>query len=262
MKTGTQKINMGNTFSQILEKKDGQEKLQQYYQSAIEAYLYDNPEVFYLNPKKMYLNIETTTKGNTKTFNTYIDCGTERNYLSDEFNNKESIDKALEKINKVKKYLVQNKTGKEYEDIKMVHDYLVKNIEYDTTYSKPNIYNIYGALVNNKCVCEGYAKACKYLLNEMGIESTLVIGEAYNSEGESEKHAWNYVKVDGNWYAVDVTWDDPIIIGEGTISDNTRYKYFLKGAGRMSDDHFPSGRFTEGGKVFKYPELSSSDYKN
>ena len=62
MKTGTYQIELGTSFSDILSNEDGQEKLGEYYQAAIEAYTYDNPEIFYLSPKKMYLNIETTTR--------------------------------------------------------------------------------------------------------------------------------------------------------------------------------------------------------
>ena len=63
MRTGTYQIELGSSFSDILAQQDGQEKLGAYYQSAIEAYTYDNAEIFYLSPRKMYLNIETTTKG-------------------------------------------------------------------------------------------------------------------------------------------------------------------------------------------------------
>ena len=61
MKSGTYRIELGENFSDILEKENGQEELGNYYQSAIEAYIYDNPNIFYLSPSKMYLNIETIT---------------------------------------------------------------------------------------------------------------------------------------------------------------------------------------------------------
>ena len=80
-----------------LSKQNGQEELGKYYQSAIEAYTYDNPDVFYLSPNKMYLNIETTTKGQNKTYNVYINNGEEANYLNEEFSNKQDINLALEK---------------------------------------------------------------------------------------------------------------------------------------------------------------------
>lgn len=261
MKEGTYKINLGTSFSNILSKQNGQEELGKYYQSAIEAYTYDNPDVFYLSPNKMYLNIETTTKGQNKTYNVYINNGEEANYLNEEFSNKQDINLALEKIEAIRKQIIHNKTGNDYEDIKMVHDYLVENIEYDTSLQEKNIYNIYGALINGKCVCEGYARAFKYLLDGLGIESTMVIGKGINSSGQSENHAWNYVKLENNWYAVDCTWDDPVIIGGGYIGNSSKYRYFLKGEEDMEKDHTTLGNFTQGGKEFEYPTLNNKSYK-
>ncbi len=261
MKEGTYKINLGTSFSNILSKQNGQEELGKYYQSAIEAYTYDNPDVFYLSPNKMYLNIETTTKGQNKTYNVYINNGEEANYLNEEFSNKQDINLELEKIEAIRKQIIHNKTGNDYEDIKMVHDYLVENIEYDTSLQEKNIYNIYGALINGKCVCEGYARAFKYLLDGLGIESTMVIGKGINSSGQSENHAWNYVKLENNWYAVDCTWDDPVIIGGGYIGNSSKYRYFLKGEEDMEKDHTTLGNFTQGGKEFEYPTLNNKSYK-
>ena len=262
MKTGTYQIELGDSFSDTLSQSNGQEQLGEYYQSAIEAYTYDNPEVFYLSPKKMYLNIETTTRGGTSTYNVYINSGNEANYLAEEFNSKEEIDQAIAQIEQVKNQIVQNRTGNTYEDIKMVHDYLVDNISYDSSLSKQNIYNIYGALVNRECVCEGYARAFKYLLDELDIPCVMVIGTGTNSQGETENHAWNYVQLNGNWYAVDSTWDDPVVIGGGTASEQSRYKYFLVGREIIDQDHSPSGQFTEGGKVFSYPNVTYESYSN
>lgn len=261
MKEGTYKINLGTSFSNILSKQNGQEELGKYYQSAIEAYTYDNPDVFYLSPNKMYLNIETTTKGQNKTYNVYINNGEEANYLNEEFSNKQDINLALEKIEAIRKQIIHNKTGNDYEDIKMVHDYLVENIEYDTSLQEKNIYNIYGALINGKCVCEGYARAFKYLLDGLGIEATMVIGKGINSSGQSENHAWNYVKLENNWYAVDCTWDDPVIIGGGYIGNSSKYRYFLKGKEDMEKDHTTLGNFTQGGKEFEYQTLNNKSYK-
>ena len=58
MKTGNYKIELGDTFSSLLNTENGQEELGKYYQSAIEAYTYDNPNIFYLSPNKMYLNMQ------------------------------------------------------------------------------------------------------------------------------------------------------------------------------------------------------------
>ena len=261
MKTGTYKIELGTLFSDILKQENGQEELGKFYQSAIEAYTYDNPDVFYLNPKKMYLNIETTTRGKNVTYNVFINNGNEANYLIDEFNSKEQVDNAIVEIENIKNQIISNRTGNVYEDMKMVHDYLVDNISYDSSISKPNIYNIYGALVNKECVCEGYARAYKYILDELNIPCILVIGTATNGEGNTENHAWNYVKLNNSWYAVDTTWDDPIIIGGGILNKKSKYRYFLKGKETMDQDHITSGQFTENGKEFAYPNLSETDFE-
>lgn len=260
MKSGTHQVNLGTAFTDVLSSEDGQKKLGDYFQSAIEAYFYDNPDVFYLNASKMYLNIETTTRGSKKTYNVYINNGEASSYLSDNFRSKAQVDEAVSKVSNIRNSLISKKTSSVYDNIKMVHNYLIDNIEYDSSLSSSNTYDIYGALVNGKCVCEGYAKAFKYILDGMGIESTLVIGKATNSTGRSENHAWNYVKLDGNYYAVDTTWDDPIVVN-GVATESMKYKYFLKGYGEITKDHTPSGKFTEDGMEFSYPSLSYSSYK-
>lgn len=260
MKTGTYKVELGNTFSSLLKDENGQELLGQYYQSAIEAYTYDNPDVFYLSPNKMYLNIETTTKGKNVTYGVYVDNGEQANYLIDEFSSKEQVDNAISRIEQTRNQILQNRKNSTYDNIKMVHDYLVENIEYDTTVSKANIYNIYGAMVNGEAVCEGYARSFKYLMNAFGIPCTLVRGKGTNSEGRTENHAWNYVQIGNYWYAIDSTWDDPVST-TGWVSQSSRYRYFLKGSNDMIKDHIPSGQFTDGGKMFSYPLLSTSNYE-
>lgn len=259
MKSGTYQVEFGNQFSSVLSQTNGQDKLADYYQSAIEAYTYDNPDVFYLSPNKMYLNIESTTRGNNVTYNVFMNQGSSNsNYLIDEFSSKAEVDRALNEIENIKNNILANRTGNTYQDIRLVHDYLVDNIEYDSSISLQNIYNIYGALVNGKAVCEGYARSFKYLMDELGIPCVLVIGTGTNSEGQTEDHAWNYVEVNGSWYAIDTTWDDPILRGGGTLPSSAKYRYFLKGSTEFYQDHTPRGNFTEGGKIFNYPTLSTS----
>lgn len=94
----------------------------------------------------------------------------------------------------------------------VLHDYLAVNCEYDydnylaeinKTGEIPNeSYSAYGVLVKRMAVCEGYALAYKYLLNQVGIECCMVSSDEMN-------HAWNLIKLDGKYYQVDVTWDDP-----------------------------------------------------
>lgn len=89
----------------------------------------------------------------------------------------------------------------------ILHDYLTVNCEYDyQNYQNGTIpdasYTSYGVLVNGEAVCQGYALAYKYLLNQVGIDCYMVTSDKMN-------HAWNMIVLDGENYQVDVTWDDP-----------------------------------------------------
>lgn len=105
-----------------------------------------------------------------------------------------------------------------------VHDYLIANVEYDTTYSNRNAYN---ALVEGTGVCEAYAKAYEYIMNELGIECAIVSSDAMN-------HAWNTIVIDGTVYHVDVTWDDPIVDGSNK-NTTAYYDYFMLTDAEMED---------------------------
>lgn len=94
------------------------------------------------------------------------------------------------------------------------HDYLCANYEYDLTYT---VYRLYDFIKLRKGVCEAYTLAMTVLLEKAGIESSFATSTAMN-------HAWNIVKIDGEWYHVDTTWDDPVGISPGMAY----HTYFLK----------------------------------
>lgn len=261
LKTGTYTIQFENTFYDILSQENGSDKLQEEYQTAIEAFTYDNPDVFYIDVTKMYINIETIQKIFSTKYNVYINSAKDPTYLLDGFTSKEQIDQCESQVIAVKNQILNQIAGKnDIEKMRYIHDYLVDTIEYDQTFGEKNIYNIYGALVSKTCVCEGYAKASQYLLNEAGLENIIITGTATNSDGKTENHAWNYVNIDEKWYAIDTTWDDPIIVGGGKLTNTIRYRYFLKGSSTMNKNHFISTKFTSGGQDFEFPKLSITDY--
>lgn len=120
----------------------------------------------------------------------------------------------------------------EYEKVRAIHDYLVIHVDYDydnlAAGTLPDTaFTAEGALLLHSAVCEGYAKAFSLLCDQSGIENILVYGTADDGTGV-QTHAWNQVRVDGEWYNIDVTWDDPLMNGEQvTDGSNLIYDYFL-----------------------------------
>lgn len=89
-----------------------------------------------------------------------------------------------------------------------IHDYIVNNCAYDfevaETSSTP-----FSCLVDKFSACEGYSKATKLLCERAGLECYTVSGKAVNYDGKTEGHMWNIINIDGDYYHLDVTWDDP-----------------------------------------------------
>lgn len=255
LKTGTREIRFTNhELDEILKKEDGMEILSKEYQNAVDSIRYDNMDLFYIDFTKMALKTTTYTKGNNKTYEVSLSpTDKQENYLEEHIK-AEDIDSIFSQIENQKERILENANGSNYQKIQYIHNWLIDNINYDTTYLKDNTRNIYGALIENEVVCEGYAKAFKYLLDNLQIPCIIISGEAMNSEGTLENHMWNYVQINNVWYSVDVTWDDPIIINGNDLSDESRYKYFCQG-NNINSNHFISNTITKNGQEFQYPEL-------
>lgn len=257
LKTGTYTVDYGLTFNDLLQDENNTEVLNNSFQLAINALTFDNPDLFYIDVTKMYLLTEITTRAFSKTYRVTIG-GNGNSYLADEFLTEGSVEAAIDSVEKVKNNIVNLASGNDIDKMRIVHNYLIDNTEYDVN-AGSMIYNIYGTLMNGKSVCEGYARSFKYILDDLGIPCIIVCGIGKNSEGKTESHAWNYVQINGVWYAIDVTWDDPLIRGNGTITDDIRYSYFLKGSNKFFEDHFEDGNIV-GDAQFRYPEINEEDY--
>lgn len=260
MKSGVHIIEFGGAFEGILSKEGGDLILGDYFQVALQAYRYDNPQIFYLETSKMVLKMEQTKKMFSTTYNAYIDCGDNPNYFVSGFSSKADVDLAVSKVEDACDKIIATVSGSTYEKVKSVHNYLVDNLSYDQTYSKDNIYNIYGALVNNVAVCEGYAESMQYIMQKLGIECLYVVGIGTDQNGGTENHAWNYISINEKWYGLDVTWDDPIIIGSGTVGADIRYKYFLRGSSFFAQYHQEYFDVRSGDGILSYPALQVNDY--
>lgn len=91
-----------------------------------------------------------------------------------------------------------------------IHDFIVENCAYRLEKGEFVYSSAYGALVNGEAACEGYSKAAKLLLDMTGMESAVVSGISDNTEDPEGPHMWNAVKVNGDFYYLDCTWDDPV----------------------------------------------------
>lgn len=151
-----------------------------------------------------------------------------------------------------------------YEKLKSIHDTIVRQVQYDPNYNNssknPTDHEPVSVFTEPfLTVCEGYAEALKILCTREGIPCVVVVG---TSGGGG--HAWNYVKMEDNkWYAVDMTWDDPINNNASTVY----YNYFLVGSETVSggetfaEGHVSDGdRFNSGFFSLTYPALATDLY--
>lgn len=180
---------------------------------ALNAYIADNPQVFWVSNVFGYAYSDG---------NTIIECysvipADKITELSLILSNK--INEMLEDLDtKMDDYHIE----------RYIHDKLLRNCSYAEEIKSVNdgweYFTSYGAIVNGSAVCEGYSKAMQMLLNLTGIPSYIIRGEA-----EGVKHMWNLVKVGEEWYHLDSTWND----SDTTIS----YEYFNLPTNLVEENH-------------------------
>ncbi len=141
---------------------------------------------------------------------------------------REDAIRLYEEVSKILKTIIVPGMS-DYEKELAIHDYIVSNCEYGVTEQfKEYAFCAYGALVQKKAVCNGYAEAMALLLNCVDIENKIITGW-----GNDVLHAWNLVCIDGEWYQVDATWDDPLP-DKGPIVNHT---YFNVTDDVMDNEH-------------------------
>ena len=261
LKTGTYTVDYEMIFNDLLQTEDGENILKEALDSATNSLILDNPDIFYVDISKMYLLTHITTKLFSTTYKVSIGGNNGNSYLEGEFNSIEDVKIAEDKIKEEKKKIIEQTRGLDrVKQIEFIHDYLIDNTEYNAD-AGDSVYSIYGTLINKQAVCEGYAKAFKSLLDELEIPCIIVCGTGTNSVGLTESHAWNYVFINNKWYAVDVTWDDPIINGflPGALPKDIRYSNFLKGSNEFFKSHVEDD-YLLGHLKLNYPEVSLEDY--
>ena len=105
-----------------------------------------------------------------------------------------------------------------------IHDYLATHIDY-TSYAEAgnsrSVYQAYGALVNGKAVCQGYALAFDDIMGKLGIPCYMVSSNYMN-------HAWNLIQINGKYYHIDCTWDDPTWPNDVVFPNHCEHENFLR----------------------------------
>ena len=162
---------------------------------------------------------------------------------------KKEIDKVVGKI--ISENIDESMSN--FDKVMAIHDYMVLNTSYDwdafqNSYNSNTelSYGPYGTLVKHTGVCSGYSRSMKVLLNKIGIDCRCVSSDGMN-------HAWNMVKIDGEWYHMDCTWDDPVPDRKGIVG----YEYFA-----LSDKDISTGKKPHTGwdkNVF--PKCSNDKYR-
>lgn len=159
------------------------------------ALLYDNPDLFFVGRHCTLI---------TEVFRS--SCSIEYIIEKEEY---EACKAELEKVcDKVISSL--SNPDDEWQTELEIHDYIVENCEYRLVENELVYSSAYGALVNGTAACEGYSKAAKLLLDRAGIENAVLSGISTSYDGNEGAHMWNAVKIYGDYYYLDCTWDDPM----------------------------------------------------
>lgn len=187
--------------------------------NVFSAILADNPDLFFIG-RKCYLMSQGAL--------TY--CSVDYYIDSEEYpEHKKKLD---EVCNEVISSL--SNPDDEFTTELEIHDYIVNNCSYRLEKDEFVYSSAYGALVNGEAGCEGYSKATKLLLDMAGIKSSVVSGTSTDADNKTSSHMWNVVNVNGDFYHLDCTWDDP-------VSDNGKeiltYSYFNLSDEMIADTH-------------------------
>ena len=175
--------------------------------NAIFSVLRDHPELFMYENSYSYM-YETDFKADSVVLKFEMNMDSETAKLK-----QEKIDKIVNEI------CEEIKDFDDYNKSKYVYTYLAQNVTYG---DGDNMYNMCGALIDGITKCDGYTKAYLYIMQKCGVEAGYICGA-----GKGDLHAWNIVKIDGDWYYVDCTWGDPIIESDNAelLKDDVDYSY-------------------------------------
>lgn len=200
-------------------------------------------------------------------------------YRLEDFRTVSAIRNGVNEFNSlVQNILADVPNSTRYAQVRYLNDWLTKHNAYSSAYASgefsPIVWSPISALRGTNGdkgpVCEGYSRALKILLNKLNIPCILAVGDAKGSkDGTPESHMWNEVKMnDGQWYSVDVTWNDPVdggIIGTQPKQSGIECeKWLLLGKNDIVNewDNLTFAESHPNSLVYGQSESSNWDYDN
>lgn len=249
----------------------GFNELMSQYGAARDAFCADYADVFYVDFSYLTLRVTADSEGE---YHVRLGAGRSDNYYTEGFTGKEQVDTAIIEYEAAINDIVKAARAVEVEEgddpdaemVKYVHDYIIDHTSYrlENACKAENVGFIrtsYGSLVKGEAVCEGYSRALKAVLDRLGIPCVLVYGVYMHGEDIPELHMWCEVEIDGAWYAVDATMDDPRGSSKKQgIDGYENQDYLLVGKSCMDRRHYASGIMSPVEYEFTYPEISDDGY--
>ena len=256
-----------------------------YITAAINAFDRDYPEVFWLTGGSSaawsvsYYDSGSLAGQYTATIYVRL-CGDAYDMRKTEYQDAAAIRADIAEMNADAEAILANAEDMStVEKLTYFNEWLTENNEYNTIVGGSAsgtaplsaweaTSSLSGSTGTNGPVCEGYARAFKILCDKSGIPCVLVDGHAKNDPGSAgEGHMWNYVQVRNAWYAVDATWNDPVVSGvSGATSGYESEKWFLVGSATDMGDGFTfieshpvSNTVSTGGVSFTNGPVLSAD---
>ena len=263
--------------------------------AARDAFYTDYADLFYVDFDYLSLRVTQDTDG---IYYAYLGTGRADTYYTKGFDSKASVEAAIVKYNNALEAVVSeaklakpteaqvnaygNDVATKVAQMQYAHGWIAEHTIYKleatcTPGNEGHVRTPYGVFVakhddgtqnkfldkdQGEALCEGYSRAFKVIMDKLGIPCVLVNGVYRHGENQEELHMWCHVELDGEWYAVDQTFDDinrrsgatgVLLKGLGNAYTED---YFLKGYSLMNTQHATSAYKSESEYAFTYPQLA------
>ena len=239
------------------------------FAAAKDAFDLEHPEAWYVDSSELSFRV---TSGEGGALHAYMGPGRTEDYYVQGVAGASDVAAKSAELERVIDAIVEG-AGKEsgdYEKIRYAHREITRGISYrfenECKSGNAGYIRTAYALVTHEGVCEGYARSFQYVLNKLNIPCVLIHG--VQTSGEPEAHMWCAVELEGEWYVVDPTWDDPIVLdasgnvkpGVNGVDGGETEAYLLVGQNIVGANWQPSGYVSTSVTAFNYPDIALMSY--